>query len=183
MEEEVVDIFMYLVIIPNQMDIDLGINFLTKLEKNKERFKIRVLSQRQKEEAVRKDFEFELRALKNRSRKKVIDFVQEVSRKYARNKDLIKKLQDLLKRNNLMIKENPQRFLRTVLLSCVLADIGDQMSPYIRNENIEMIKSICKEENLNYEQLVDLTTCGNGMIEILSSFMNTERPIKLVTDN
>ena len=82
-----------------------------------------------------------------------------------------------------MIKEKPQRFLRTILLSCILADIGDQMSPYIRNENIKMIKSICKKENMNYEQLVDLTTCGNGMIEILSSFMNPREPIKLVTDN
>jgi len=38
-EEEVADIFIYLVKICNQMDIDLAGNFLKKLEKNKKRFK------------------------------------------------------------------------------------------------------------------------------------------------
>jgi len=40
-EEEITDVFIYLVKICNQMDIDLEVNFLKKLEKNKGRFKER----------------------------------------------------------------------------------------------------------------------------------------------
>ncbi len=39
MEEEVADIFIYLLKICNRMDIDLEENFLKKLKKNKKRFK------------------------------------------------------------------------------------------------------------------------------------------------
>jgi len=127
-----------------------------------------------------RDFDLVIRTLKDKPRGKMIEFVHKMSSEYAGNKDLLRKLERLLKSNSLVVKERPQRFLSIVLLSCILADIGDQMSAYIRNENIKRIKSICKKENIKYEQLVDLTACGNGMIEILSLFMGTKEPIKLV---
>jgi len=124
---------------------------------------------------MREAFDLQIHTLKQGSEKKIMDFVNKMTRRHDKDKYLIEKLEALLKSKHSGIKEEPRRFLRMVFLSFILADIGDQLSPFVRNENIGIIKSICEKQDINYNQLVDLTEYNNELMEIVSSIIDTKK--------
>ena len=60
-----------------------------------------------------------------------------------------------------------KRAMQSAFLAVVLADIGGQMSPYIRENNIKKIKTICDQLNLNYDFILSLSKKENLIIQHL----------------
>jgi len=115
------------------------------------------------------DLDLKIRTIKSKSENEIEYFIDEIVTKLEKIKHLEPELRSYLKKANVYIKEDHQKFLNVILLSCILEDIGGQMLPFIRNSNIEKVKSICRKRSLNYNQLVDLTSYTDEILGIINS--------------
>lgn len=115
------------------------------------------------------DLDLEIRTIKSKSENEIEYFVDEIVKKLEKIKHLEPKLRSYLEKASIYIKEDHQKFLNVILLSCILEDIGGQMLPFVRNSNIEKVKSICRKRSLNYNQLVDVTSYTDEILEIINS--------------
>lgn len=115
------------------------------------------------------DLDLKIRTIKSKSENEIEYFVDEIVKKLEKIKHLEPKLRSYLEKASIYIKEDHQKFLNVILLSCILEDIGGQMLPFVRNSNIEKVKSICRKRSLNYNQLVDVTSYTDEILEIINS--------------
>lgn len=115
------------------------------------------------------DFDLKIRTIKFKSENEIEYFIDEVVTEFEKINHLEFELKSYLKKAGFYIKEKHQKFLNIILLSCILEDIGSQMSPFVRNSNIEKVKSICRKRRLNYKQLVNVTSYANEILEIINS--------------
>lgn len=115
------------------------------------------------------DLDLKIRTIKSKSGNEIEYFVDEIVKKLEKIKHLEPKLRSYLEKASIYIKEDYQKFLNVILLSCILEDIGGQMLPFVRNSNIEKVKSICRKRSLNYNQLVDVTSYTDEILEIINS--------------
>lgn len=116
-----------------------------------------------------KDLNLKISTIKSKSGNKIEYFIDEIVKKLEKIKHLEFKLRSYLEKANIYIKEDHQKLLNIILLSCILADIRSQISPLFLNSNIKKIKSICKKRSLNYDQLVDVTVFVDEILEIINS--------------
>ena len=115
------------------------------------------------------DLDLKIRTIKSKSENEIEYFIDEIITKLEKIKHLEPKLRSYLEKASVYIKEDHQKFLNVILLSCILEDIGGQMLPFVRNSNIEKVKSICRKRSLNYNQLVDVTSYTDEILEIINS--------------
>jgi hypothetical protein len=115
------------------------------------------------------DLDLKIRTIKSKSENEIEYFIDEIVIKLERIKHLEPELRLYLEKASVYIKEDHQKFLNIILLSCILADIRSQMLPFVRNSNIEKVKSICRKRSLNYNQLVDVTAYADEILEIINS--------------
>lgn len=121
------------------------------------------------EKQIMEDLDLKIRTIKSKSGNEIEYFVDEIVKKLEKIKHLEPKLRSYLEKASIYIKEDYQKFLNVILLSCILEDIGGQMLPFVRNSNIEKVKSICRKRSLNYNQLVDVTSYTDEILEIINS--------------
>jgi Fe2+ transport system protein B len=121
------------------------------------------------EKQIMEDLDLKIRTIKSKSENEIEYFVDEIVKKLEKIKHLEPKLRSYLEKASIYIKEDHQKFLNVILLSCILEDIGGQMLPFVRNSNIEKVKSICRKRSLNYNQLVDVTSYTDEILEIINS--------------
>lgn len=113
--------------------------------------------------------DLKIRTIKAKSENEIEHFIDETVAKLRKASHLESELKSYLEEAGIYIKENQEKFLNIILLSCILADVGSQMSPFVRGANSEKIKSICRKRSLNYNQLLDITYCAEEMLKIIGS--------------
>lgn len=80
-------------------------------------------------------------------------------------------LRDYLEANYFQTRDIASRDLVFIgLLSAVYADIGRQMSPYIKESNVEKIETICENFMISKRFLFDLSVHWEKIVELLFSF-------------
>lgn len=75
----------------------------------------------------------------------------------------------LLKAQGFIVNEDPRVFTNTILLSCILSDIGYQRSHYIRNDNIHKIEEICEKRKINFKQVLEISSYAEQIAKLLET--------------
>ncbi len=157
-EDELADIFIYLIKICNQMSIDLEPLYFSKLEQNKKRFRNYEKRTPKKTDEVFNQKIYNLRTIKSFSEDDLEEYLDFFCEKYLNNRDLVKTFEEMFKLKGLINEYDSKTILFIMALSVVLADVGSSMSPFIRKTNIAKIQNICVKKDVNYQMLLSLTS-------------------------
>ena len=98
----------------------------------------------------------ELNIAKSLSEEQLKEYLDSLC-KFYNDKILVSNLKKIIDIKGLNVPPLPKQIILVAVLSIILGDIGCQLSPQIRNQNIQKLKNICINYNLNYEIIKLLT--------------------------
>lgn len=114
-----------------------------------------------------------INTIKARPEEEIEHFIDGIATKLLEEIEYLEpELRSFLEKAGLYMTETQRKFLDAVLLSCILSDIAGEMSPFERRSDSEKIKSICRKRNLSYNQLVNVMSYSNEILEIINSIKN-----------
>ncbi len=117
------------------------------------------------------DLELKIKTIKSESERDIGTFIDNMASELANIDGLENDLETFFEKKGLQVNEKKQKLFALILLSCVLGDIGTQMSPYVRNQNIAKIKDIANKININYNYLVSFTSYSDDFMGIINSYL------------
>ena len=111
-----------------------------------------------------------IQIIKNESVDTIIDFVHSMVEKHSSKYEIL--LNTINKKNSIYeinIKEiSQEKVLESVILSLILASVSSNiMNPYIKDQYVQNITSICQKLNLQYSDLLKLLEYENKFLQIL----------------
>ena len=172
-EDEVADVFIYLLKLCNQMDINLERAFMTKLQRNKTRFKQyeRGLSRDGRYKRVSGSYTLSdlarLNTVKAQPEMLVDRFTSELVSELAGDCSLEHELREFLGSVGIYFEEEKEKFLAGVVLSCVLADIGTQLSSEAKAANTAKVEAICARRGLPFRKLMNTSAYADDLLQLM----------------
>ena len=94
-------------------------------------------------------------------------FIRQVSSQLAPARSLVRELRCLLEGEDVHLGQDQEEFLDGVILACVLADIGTQLSDSPRASNIGKIESIAARRALPYPELARASVYADDLLELI----------------
>lgn len=99
----------------------------------------------------------ELNIVKSLSEAQLKEHLESLCKFYNDDKRLVSTLKEIIDTKGLNVIPLPKQVILVAVLAIILGDIGTQMSPQMRNQNIQKLKNICITYNINYEIIKSLT--------------------------
>lgn len=99
----------------------------------------------------------ELNRIKSLDEGQLLEYLDFLCDFYKNKKTLVSKLENIIVAKGLNFENKPKQIIFSAALAIILGDIGTQMSPQIRDQNIQKIKNICVTNHFNYEIIKSLT--------------------------
>ena len=112
---------------------------------------------------------WESRLIKARCREEIEEFVRGVVSTLKRTPGAVGLIWTHLEEQGIYVCGRGDGLLWSVVLACVLSDIGTQYSPYIRARNAEKIRRICEGGGLSFNGVVRLSESSEELLEELLS--------------
>jgi len=116
------------------------------------------------------DLALSVNTVKGQPEAEIERFTAEVASRLVAHDQLECELRRLLEPEGVCLKADRQEFLVGVILACILADIGTELSPWARAADTAKIRSICAHRGLQYAEVVRATSCADMVLRTIDAY-------------